>query len=197
MILLGRPAKPIQAKDKQDAAEQVVKRRSGGHNGTGQASLTKNFKGEPGDIAKAVMSAKSLMEMPKVESDEECRQRISDYFQYCIDTDNLPLWEGLALYLGVVRKTLWEWSNGNGCSRERCNIVRKAKEALASVDAALAQKGKIQPVVYIFRAKNFFDMRDQQDVVITPNNPLGEETDRAQLESKVGDIVVAGEVVQD
>lgn len=195
MILLGRPAKPIQAKDKQDAAVKTVQKRTS--NGTGTASIQKNFKGTDEDIIAVVSDAKSLLNMPKVESDEECEQRISGYFQHCIDNSSLPTWEGLALYLGIVRKTLWEWSNGNGCSTVRRNMVRKAKEALANVDAALASRGKIQPVVYIFRAKNFFDMRDQQDVVITPNNPLGEETDRAQLESKVGDIVVDGEVVQD
>ena len=37
------------------------------------------------------------------------------------------------------------------------------------MDAELAQEGKIQPVVYMFRAKNYYGMKDQQDVVLTPN----------------------------
>ena len=34
----------------------------------------------------------------------------------------------------------------------------------------MVTEGKINPVVYIFRAKNYFGMKDQQDLVLTPNN---------------------------
>ena len=50
-------------------------------------------------------------------------------------------------------------------------MVKKAKEILAGIDAKLVSQGKIPQVTYIFRAKNFFGMRDQQEVVLTPNNP--------------------------
>ena len=48
----------------------------------------------------------------------------------------------------------------------------------------MVTEGKINPVVYIFRAKNYFGMRDQQEYVLTPNTPLGEDADKNLLQSK-------------
>ena len=43
----------------------------------------------------------------------------------------------------------------------------------------------VVPQGYIFRAKNFFGMRDQQEVVLTPNtSPLGEQQDTEALKQK-------------
>jgi hypothetical protein len=64
-------------------------------------------------------------------------------------------------------------------------MIKKAKGILAAIDAKLVSEGKIPQVTYIFRAKNFFGMRDQQDVVLTPNvNPLGEQADAKALKQK-------------
>ena len=54
----------------------------------------------------------------------------------------------------------------------RRNLIKKAKEFLASFDAQLVQEGKVNPTTYIFRAKNYFGLKDQQEYVLTPNNPL-------------------------
>ena len=63
-------------------------------------------------------------------------------------------------------------------------MVKKAKEILAGIDAKLVSEGRIPQVTYIFRAKNYFGMRDQQEVVLTPNNPLGDTTDTETLKNK-------------
>jgi len=186
---MGRPKKPVTAANEKEAVTITEKKRRTS-NGTGTASLTKNLNASPDDVSFAIAKAAEAMSMPTVQSDEECRQRISEYFSWCAEHASVPLWEELALYLGIVRETLWRWSQGVGCSAERSNMVKKAKEALATIDAGLAAKGKIQPVVYIFRAKNFFDMKDQNEVVLTPNNPLGDQVDQKALEAKIADVVI-------
>ena len=50
--------------------------------------------------------------------------------------------------------------------------IKRAKEFLASYDANMVATGKLNPVPYIFRAKNYYGMRDQQEYVLTPNHPL-------------------------
>ena len=50
-------------------------------------------------------------------------------------------------------------------------MIKKAKDILAAIDAELVSTGKIPQVTYIFRAKNFFNMTDQTQVILTPNNP--------------------------
>jgi len=46
-------------------------------------------------------------------------------------------------------------------------MIKKAKQILAAIDAELVSSGKIPQVVYIFRAKNFFGMADQQEIVVS------------------------------
>jgi hypothetical protein len=60
------------------------------------------------------------------------------------------------------------------------------------MDAELAQEGKIQPVVYMFRAKNYYGMKDQQDVVVTPNQARN-LPDRATIEAKYAELPSPGE----
>ena len=80
--------------------------------------------------------------------------------------------EKLALALGITRETLWKWEQQPG---NRGNIIKRAKETIAAYDADMVAKGKLNPVPYIFRAKNYYGMKDNQDITITPNNPLTEE----------------------
>ena len=79
---------------------------------------------------------------------------------------------------------MWEWENGVKCSSERADLIKKGKEIIASFEAELAAKGKVNPVVYIFRAKNYFGMKDQQDVVVAPAQPLGADVPTEQLAEK-------------
>ena len=55
------------------------------------------------------------------------------------------------------------------------------------------QNGKINPVSGIFLMKNNFGYKDQSEVVLTPNNPLGEATDRSTLEQKYLDALPSGD----
>ena len=63
-------------------------------------------------------------------------------------------------------------------------MIKKAKEILAAMDAELVSKGKIPQVTYIFRAKNFFGMQDQQELVLTPNNKRGDEVNEQEIVDK-------------
>ena len=46
------------------------------------------------------------------------------------------------------------------------------------------QDGKINPVTGIFWQKNYDGMKDQSEVVLTPNNPLGDSKDTEALKQK-------------
>jgi hypothetical protein len=49
----------------------------------------------------------------------------------------------------------------------------------------LMEDGKVNPVTGIFWQKNYDGMKDQQEVVLTPNtNPLGEQKDAEALQQK-------------
>ena len=94
----------------------------------------------------------------------------------------------MCLALGADRTTVWNWQNGINCSPVRAAMIKQAKSMLAALDADLVSKGKIPVVSYIFRSKNFYNMSDQTEVVITPNNPLGIATSAEDIASKYAEL---------
>lgn len=52
------------------------------------------------------------------------------------------------------------------------------------------QNGQINPVSGIFLMKNNFGYADKQEVVVTPQSPLGETKDTKELEERYVDSVV-------
>jgi hypothetical protein len=52
------------------------------------------------------------------------------------------------------------------------------------------QNGQINPVSGIFLMKNNFGYADKQEVVVTPQSPLGETKDTKELEDRYIDSVV-------
>lgn len=126
----------------------------------------------------------------KVRSDEELCERLNWFFSECAATQQIPNVEKMANALGYHYNTLNDWVSGHnrGFSPATKDIIRQAKQILASIDAELAQEGKTQPVVYMFRAKNFYGMRDQQDVVLTPNTGAVEAKDPATIEAKYAEL---------
>lgn len=107
----------------------------------------------------------------KPDSPEELADRFSDYFQLCLEYNQIPTVEGLAMISGYARSSFFDISQGT-FKPEFTDIVKKAKDYIAFFDAGLAVKGKIPAPTYIFRSKNFYGMKDTQDVQITPNmNP--------------------------
>ena len=121
----------------------------------------------------------------RVSNDEELCERLNWFFSQCAETQQVPNIEKLSNAIGYHRNTLLDWENGNsgGFSPYTKDIIKQAKQILASIDAELAQEGKTQPVVYMFRAKNFYGMKDQQDVVLTPNTGV-DVADTKAIEAK-------------
>lgn len=136
------------------------------------------------DIRAALSHAVSVAKFTKVNSVEEMAIRSEEYFQKCVEDGALPMWEGYCLALGYDRKVVWDWMTGNHvCSfgADAGNIARKAKQVIAYFEATLAAQGKINPVVYIFRAKNYDGLKDTQDVVVSPRNPLGDSMSAEEI----------------
>ena len=124
---------------------------------------------------------------PKTE--QELCERLNWFFHTCQETNQLPTVEKMCLALSMPRNTVFDWETGAspGLGPATANILKKAKNLIASLDAELAQEGKIQPVVYMFRAKNYYGMKDQQDVVLTPNQN-SDFQDRATIEAKYAEL---------
>lgn len=148
---------------------------------------------EPGDNRKYILHSLRLAELPKLNltSVEEVTQRIKDYFTICAEDDMKPSVAGLALAMDIDRTYLWEIRSGRkGKDPEVANTLKKAMKILDLQMVDYMQNGKINPVSGIFLMKNNFGYADKQEVVLTPNNPLGDTKDTKELEERYIDSVV-------
>lgn len=171
---------------------EIVKRGRGGTVGKGtrpKRSEQMKVQTEEGENRKYLAHSMRMFdwEQPDMRNPAEVRERIGQYFGICTEDDMKPSVSGMALAFGVNRKTLWAWVNGVDCkylSEETRNLIKKAYEILTTQMENYMQNGKINPVAGIFLMKNNMDYRDQQEVTLTPGNPLGNETSPEELQKK-------------
>ena len=145
----------------------------------------------PTEISGMLNAVMRWWDRPIVKSDDECAERLDDFFKVLAETGELPTVEKMCLALGTIRSTVWNWENGIGCSPARQQMIKKAKEMLAAMDAELVSRRKIPETTYIFRSKNYHGLKDQTDVVVTPNNPIGAVLPEDELRKRIeGDVVL-------
>jgi len=126
------------------------------------------------------------------ESDEEFAERLNEFFQHCYESNEIPTVEKLALSLGTTRQTLWDWESTDRKGRLVSDMIKHAKSMISAMDAELAMTGKIQPVVYIFRAKNYYGMRDQVDISAASEGSAGGAFfDQKALENRYGNMQIS------
>lgn len=112
---------------------------------------------------------------------QELADRFDKLFDMCFHNNFIPTVEALALCSGWDRRTLWDIETGVSHKGDgMSDIIKQAKEFIATMEAELARDGEINSTVYIFRAKNFYGMSDKQEVVVTPNTRGLEEPMNAE-----------------
>lgn len=140
--------------------------------GAKSASVEANLTATPSEVKGMINNVLFWYDKKPVKTDDECAERLNEFFQRISDTGEIPTVEKMCLALGVHRQTVWQWKTGQGCTTTRTYIIKKAYDIMAALDAELVSKGKIPQVTYIFRAKNFFEMSDQTQLIVTPTTPL-------------------------
>lgn len=142
---------------------------------------------EPGDNRKYLSHSLKMWDWkkPDMQNVEEVQKRILDYFQLCAEDDMKPSVAGMALAFDVDRGTLWLWATRQvKFPPEVLDTIKKAYQLLNSQMENYMQNGKINPVAGIFLMKNNMGYQDKQEVVLTPNNQLGDQTSPEELQQK-------------
>ena len=184
------------------AEEMEVKKGRGRPKGTGgnkrpDRTDAMTPKTEPGDNRRYLAHSMAMFDWLDVDmkEPEQVRERIGQYLDLCAKDDMKPSVAGLALAFGVDRKTIWAWANGVDSAylpTESRNFIKKVYQLLNAQMEDYAQNGKINPVAAIFLMKNHFGYVDKQEMVLTPNQQLGdqvspEDLQRKYLEDTAGD----------
>ena len=148
---------------------------------------------KPGDNTKYINHSLKLYDLPKVDmsNTDAVNQRVKEYFQICSDDDMKPSVAGLALALDIDRRRLWEIREGKmGKNPAVSDTLKKTMRLLDLQMVDYMQNGQINPVSGIFLMKNNFGYADKQEVVVTPQSPLGDTKDTKEIEDRYVESVV-------
>ena len=167
------------SKEIQDMGEKVVtkkpwKDRNSPMIGTNGLNL------EEGDNAKFLGVNIALFNMSKIDMHDPMavQERLTEFFELYAENDMEPTVAGMAMALGMNRRTLWAIVNDQptGSSGyltalppEVARIIKKAHFLLENLWESYMNSGKINPVSGIFLGKNNFGYQDKQEMVLTPN----------------------------
>lgn len=153
-----------------------------------------SIKTEPGENRKYMSHALHMWDwtQPDMSDPAAVAERVKEYFQLCVDDDMKPSVEGMAVAFNVNRKQIWRWANNVECNiaPDSWRTIKKAYDILTLQMTDYMQSGKINPVVGIWLMKNNMDYKDQSEVVITPNNPLGNESSAEEAQKRIESGVV-------
>lgn len=132
--------------------------------------------------------------VPTAKTDEEIADRIEFYFSDCYNAGVRPTLEGCALAIGVTTQTLKNWADKESkMELDRFDLIKRVRTVLAYFDAELFMNGKLNPVAYIFRSKNFYGMKDQVETIVKKDDPLGETKTESEIMKVIdADVVEEG-----
>ena len=93
--------------------------------------------------------------------------------------------------LGIDKNIAFDWRHGRSRTTTHADFIKKVQIICGGFREALMLDGQINPVTGIFWRKNCDGLKDIQDVVIMPNNPLGETVSAEELRRKYLDNIVS------
>lgn len=123
----------------------------------------------PEKVRAIIHNLKELYDMGRPETNEELRERVDMFFQFCEESSVRPGVQALCTALHISRTTLFRWSNGEDCDRERQEIIGMAKSFIDSFLEQVTLSGQVSPPVGIFLLKNWCSYKDT--VSIEENTP--------------------------
>ena len=166
------------AKKNDDVVEQIVTKPRGGKNSP--VIGNNGMMTQPGDNTKFLNVNIELLKMPNIDLKdlEAVQKRIEEYFVLYANADMKPTVAGMAMALGISRKTLWAITHdaptgGAGYKTalppQVADSIKKAYFLLENLWESYMNSGKINPVSGIFLGKNNFGYQDKTEYVVTPN----------------------------
>lgn len=124
------------------------------------------------------ITVRSLVELSKLgipRTDQELDERITEYFEHCIQNNSRPGIESLCLSLSTTRQNFWKWCNGEGGkSQEWQHQCVLARQVIIAFLESAGLSGKLNPATGIFLLKNWAQYSDSSSLSIdhTDNKSL-------------------------
>lgn len=181
------------AKKNETEDVQVVKKKPRG--GNSPMIGMNGYDLEPGDNTKYLTLNIELFNLEKIDlhDEEAVARRLEEYFQIYAKYDTKPTVAGMAMALGMNRRTLIaivnDYATGGAgyktaLPHEVALVIKKAYSLLEVLWENYSSNGKINPVMAIFLAKNNYGYQDKTEYVLTPNSQQDSDYDADSIRKR-------------
>lgn len=181
------------AKKNETEDVQVVKKKPRG--GNSPMIGMNGYELEPGDNTKYLTLNIELFNLEKIDlhDEEAVARRLEEYFQIHAKYDTKPTVAGMAMALGMNRRTLIaivnDYATGGAgyktaLPHEVALVIKKAYSLLEVLWENYSSNGKINPVMAIFLAKNNYGYQDKTEYVLTPNSQQDSDYDADSIRKR-------------
>lgn len=181
------------AKKNETEDVQVVKKKPRG--GNSPMIGMNGYELEPGDNTKYLTLNIELFNLEKIDlhDEEAVARRLEEYFQIYAKYDTKPTVAGMAMALGMNRRTLIaivnDYATGGAgyktaLPHEVALVIKKAYSLLEVLWENYSSNGKINPVMAIFLAKNNYGYQDKTEYVLTPNSQQDSDYDADSIRKR-------------
>lgn len=172
---------------------QVIKKKPRG--GNSPVIGMNGYDLEPGDNTKFLTLNIELFNMERIDlhDEEAVAHRLEEYFQLYAKHDVKPTVAGMAMALGMNRRTLIaivnDYATGGAGYKTALPegvalTIKKAHALLENLWENYSTNGKINPVTAIFLAKNNFGYQDKTEYVLTPNQQNDSDYDADSIRQR-------------
>lgn len=128
------------------------------------------------------------------QDDEKLRQELSEYFELCNDRGVMPVVAGMSNWLGVGWSTLYDHANNPNSPYSA--TLKYALQLVHEITQSAATNNKLNPMIYMFLAGNYWGMKDVRQINVSPvsndnlnNNQKDEILEALRQEARVIDMV--------
>lgn len=118
-----------------------------------------------------------------LDSVENMQKEILEYFDLCDKYDCVPVMIGLFNYLGLEQGQAYQIANEGS---EISLPLKKAMKFVQELQEGAVMRNAINPVSFIFLAKNYYGMSDNQTITLKPDNSA---SDRSQTMEALQEVV--------
>lgn len=117
-------------------------------------------------IEKKVFNSSGVGRPYAFESVEKLEEDLMEYFDACREYDMMPTKVSMALWLGCDEDTIN--NHANNSNSPFFGVFKRVNEYLHSLMQSGTLAGDINPVTYIFLSKNYYGMKDDKNITVTP-----------------------------
>lgn len=153
---------------------------------------TRNYLSEPNvrefnkEMRKKVFNSCGVGRSYAFESIEKLEEDTEKFFELCDRTATIPTVVNLAVWLGCHKDTIY--AHANNPNSPFSDFFKNLLSFFHGTMESSAIGGGVNPVLYMFLSKNYFGMRDDKNITVTPttgDNTINNQATMSALQKQL------------